>query len=206
MEKTIAETFKEKNAEILKNKMLLDLNNNDDSLKLTLKNKISLLCIKFSQRINNFLKENNIDSYEFKKISEIFIEFSNELEKFVLKITTNRKEYIKKYIFETKLIDLEMLNNEIDETVKISKSEIDIIINEMIYIDLSDNINKNVDFNEEYQKEELIDKLKKFDTEISNSIINSIEERNKSLKNVLLETKNKVDELNIKTSIKFDKK
>lgn len=205
MNKSIAETFKEKNLQILINKIMLDLDNNDDSLKLTINNKMSLLCIKFSQRINNFFKDNNINSYEFKTISEIFNNLSIDMNEYILELLKERKEFIREKINETNIDDLEKLNNLIDETVNVTRSNLEVNINEKIYIDLFNNITKYVIFDNESQKEELINKLKKMDTELTDSIITSITERNTSLKNVMKETKNKVDDINKKTAEQFDK-
>ena len=45
MDNTIIEMFKEKNDKILIEKLLLDLANNNDSLRLTLNNKVDLVVL-----------------------------------------------------------------------------------------------------------------------------------------------------------------
>ena len=60
VDRTTEEFFKEKNSEILREKLVLDIGNNDDSLQLTVKNKILLITSNTIRKINCLLRENNV--------------------------------------------------------------------------------------------------------------------------------------------------
>lgn len=199
---TILEMFKEKNDKILVDKLLLDIDNNDDSLRLTINNKIDLITSKLQKRLNDFLKLNNID-YDIKSLSE-FIGDNKEKIRFLVMETLD----LRKQNFENNVKAGAVALKSIDEPDKQQISEeFNLKINQIIYVDMLDIIYKMYTFTNETQKEDLIEKcLKKYDFELSLAITDSIVERNKSLVNVMNETNQKVQELNDKTSNKYFKK
>ena len=94
MDNTIIEMFKEKNDKILIEKLLLDLANNNDSLRLTLNNKVDLVVlVKFLKKINNVLKNTEID-YDVKTLNDIVEYTKKTIKEQIEKFLEDRKQKI----------------------------------------------------------------------------------------------------------------
>ena len=73
MNNAIADIFKEKNEKIYIEKLLLDIDNNLDSLKLTISNYLFLYTSKMIRKISAFFNEAEIE-YKMQDLSKIINE------------------------------------------------------------------------------------------------------------------------------------
>ncbi len=197
MDENIALLFKEKNNKILIDKLLLDIDNNDDSLRLTVSNKIKLVTLKLQRRINDLFKSDDVE-YDMKSLSELIEELIEQVKEYVFSQIDSRKEKFKSIVNSNPLelcegADIEN-KNDIHNTYNPE-------INNLIYVNLLNKLVSEYKLTDSNLKDELIEKcLKKYDFELSSSIEDSILDRNRSLKNVAQETISKVSELNNKTT------
>lgn len=195
MDENIAMLFKEKNNKILIDKLLLDIDNNDDSLRLTVSNKIKLVTLKLQRRINDLFKSGDVE-YDMKSLSELIDELIEQVKEYVFSQIDSRKEKFKSIVNSNPLelcegADIEN-KNDIHNTYNPE-------INNLIYVNLLNKLVSEYKLTDSNLKDELIEKcLKKYDFELSSSIEDSILDRNRSLKNVAQETISKVSELNNK--------
>ena len=203
MNDSIVEEFKKKNSEILLNKLEIDIDNNDDSLKLTIKNKISLAILKIVQKTNKLLRDNEKVNYDFKELSNIFDITKIDIEKNVNLFLDKRKEMIKKQIKSNLIIDEKNINDLLKKVYEEFKKQFDVYMNTIIYVDIPEKVLEVCIFSSQESKDQFLDKLKSFDFEISNMIENSVLERNDSLKNVILENYDKICKLNEKAEEKY---
>lgn len=198
MDNTIIEMFKEKNDKILVEKLLIDVDNNDDSLKLTIKNKIELVVSgKFLRKLNTILKNSGID-YDVKTLDEIVKNLKESIKQKTDELLDNRKNNICAEIRKDST-ESENLFRTIDEQTEVLKSELEILINQLIYSELQNEIFSLYTFKSEEQKEKISEALKKFDSVLTLNVLESLSYRNGSLKNMMRETYAKVTELNEKT-------
>ena len=197
MDDNIALLFKEKNDKILIDKLLLDIDNNDDSLRLTLNNKIKLVTLKLQKRVNDQFKLHDIE-YDMKSLSQLIEELVDEVTKYVFSQVDLRKQKLVSIVNSNpfELSENVNLENKNDIHTKYNPG-----INNLIYVELLKKIISEYKLTDSELKDELIEKcLKKYDFELSSSIEDSIIDRNNSLKNVADETIHKVAELNSKTA------
>lgn len=199
MGNTISELFKEKNYKILIGKLLLDLDNNDYSLRLTINNKIELNISNYLKKINDLLKNNSIE-YNVQDLNELLNKNKEQIRDMTFMKLDERKTNLIAIINNDLDFQLSCIIENIDKETERIKSELELFINNLIYVDILEELSINYKFKTEQQKEKLNEILNKFDNSISSSIYNSIKERSANLKNVMLETINKVKELNALTS------
>lgn len=200
MDNTIGDLFKEKNQKILLDKLLLDIANNDNSLRLIVNNRVNLISLKFQKRINDFFKNNSVN-YDVKTLENLVDEYKTKIIEIVNSYLDSRKNILNSIVQEGK----DDISNEKsdDEKDKILE-DFNKIFNEVIYIEMYNSFLSTFKFNDSEQQEELVDKfLKKYDFDLSNSMVECIFERNQVLKNIIAETKNKVGVLNEMTSNKY---
>ena len=199
MDNTIIEMFKEKNDKILVEKLLIDIDNNDDSLKLTIKNKIELVVSgKFLKKLNTILKNSGID-YDVKTLDEIVKNLKESIKQKTAELLDNRKNNICAEIRKDST-ERDNLFRTIDEQMEVLKSELEILINQLIYSELQNEIFSLYTFKSEEQKEKISEALEKFDSVLTLNVLESLSYRNGSLKNMMRETYAKVTELNEKTT------
>lgn len=199
MDNTIIEMFKEKNDKILIEKLLLDLNNNNDSLRLTINNKIDLVVsVKFLKKINNVLKNTEIE-YDIKTLNDIVEQTKKTIKEESEKILEIRKQKIEHEIVNN-FSGVENLSSTIEKSEEELKTQIETFINKLIYEQTQNNIFDLYKFKSVDQKEEVISTLKRFDSELTLNVLTPLTERNCSLKNIMKETEDKVIELNEKTT------
>ena len=199
MDNTIIEMFKEKNDKILFEKLLLDLDNNNDSLRLTINNKIKLvLHIKFLKKINKILKSSEI-KYDVKTLDEIIDEVTNIIEEKVKCFLNIRKEKIS-YEISNNFTNIDDLYDFIDQNEVFLKQEIEKQINLVVYEQLENKLFDLYKFKTEDQKNEISSNLKRLDSELTLNILTPLSERNCSLKNMVRETQDKVTDLNLQTT------
>ena len=198
MDNIISEMFKEKNGKILLDKLLLDVSNNDDSLRLTVSNKIKLVSLKLQKRLNDCLKSSSIE-YDMKSLTEVVDALKKEVEEYIFSEIDKRKK-----LFEARIEnDPYELKDNVDLETKTDINErLNANINNLVYVNFLEILTNQYKLTEE-QKEQIVDRcLKKYDFELSTAVEDSILDRNRSLKNTMAGTIDKVNELDIKTGAK----
>jgi hypothetical protein len=197
MDKTIGQLFKEKNDKILLEKLLFDISNNDNSLRLIVVNRINLISMKFQKRVNDFLKDNSIE-YDLESLEKIITEYKEKILGIVNNYLDKRKSDL-----EQGINDESKDEEEVDEKSKLL-DDFSKLFNEVIYIEMLDSFCSKYQLRDEEKKEEFINKyLKKYDFDLSDTLVDSILDRNQTLKNIMAETIKKVDVLNDMTSNKY---
>lgn len=205
MDKTIEELFKEKNNQILKDKLLLDIDNNDDSLRLTSKNKVILITSNIVRKINSLLRDNEIE-YDVKTLKEMFEQYSDNIVRYVYELLSVRRNNISNSISEGNKTSLDDLEKTINECASEFKTKFEPGLDQIIHSSLREDILGKYTFKEEEQKDNLVLILERYDSELYQSIDTCLLERNISLLNMFKETSNKVLELDIKTTGKIIEK
>lgn len=205
MDKTIEELFKEKNNQILKDKLLLDIDNNDDSLRLTSKNKVMLITSNIVRKINSLLRDNEIE-YDVKTLKEMFEQYSDNIVRYVYELLSVRRNNISNSISEGNKTSLDDLEKTINECTSEFKTKFEPGLDQIIHSSLREDILGKYTFKEEEQKDNLVLILERYDSELYQSIDTCLLERNISLLNMFKETSNKVLELDIKTTGKIIEK
>ena len=198
MDNTISAIFKEKNEKILFDKLLLDIDNNFDSLLLTINNKIALSTPKLIKKVNDILFNYQID-YDLKSLTELLNQEVEKINKMVVDLLELKKTKLKEAIQNASSFTTSEFDTDIDESTKKFREEFDVSMNKAIYLDLSGAISKNYNLKEEAIND-LNAYLNNYDMSVSNAIIDSIEYRDNTLKNITKETYNKYIELNNKTA------
>ncbi len=198
MDNTISAIFKEKNEKILFDKLLLDIDNNFDSLLLTINNKIALSTPKLIKKVNDILFNYQID-YDLKSLTELLNQEVEKINKMVVDLLELKKTKLKEAIQNASSFTTSEFDTDIDESTKKFREEFDVSMNKAIYLDLSGAISKNYNLKEEAIND-LNTYLNNYDMSVSNAIIDSIEYRDNTLKNITKETYNKYIELNNKTA------
>ena len=193
MDNSIEELFKQKNGQILVDKLLLDIANNDDSLRLTINNKILLITDKLQKKINDFLKNNGI-KYDLKSLSELLLEHKEKTKQYILQELDARKQKYEENVRNSDTLKIEKF----DEDVSTIHDRMNPRLNEFIYIDLFQELLQTYELKSPEQQEELTKCLKTYDSKLSLAIETSILERNNSLRNIISETISKVEELDNK--------
>lgn len=198
MDNTISAIFKEKNEKILFDKLLLDIDNNFDSLLLTINNKIALSTPKLIKKVNDILFNYQID-YDLKSLTELLNQEVEKINKMVVDLLELKKTKLKEAIQKDSSFTTSEFDTVIDESTKEFREEFDVSMNKVIYLDLSGVISKNYNLEEEAIND-LNTYLNNYDMSVSDAIIDSIEYRDNTLKNITKETYNKYIELNNKTA------
>lgn len=198
MDNTISAIFKEKNEKILFDKLLLDIDNNFDSLLLTINNKIALSTPKLIKKVNDVLFNYQVD-YDLKSLTELLNQEVEKINKMVVGLLDLKKAKLKEAIQKASSFKTSEFDTDIDESTKKFREEFDVSMNKVIYLDLSEAISKNYNLEEEAIND-LNTYLNNYDMSVSDAIIDSIEYRDNTLKNITKETYNKYIELNNKTA------
>lgn len=205
VDKTIEELFKEKNSTILRDKLILDIGNNDDSLQLMVRNKIKLITSNTVRKINTLLKESNV-VYDVKTLIDLFNRYDEKISIFVCEILDERKKFLSDSIISENKTSFQELSDSVAAFVQVFKSRLESGLDEIIHLDVRDDFLSKYIFKEEFQKEDLIMILERYDSELANSISEAVFERNTNLLNVFRETSEKVLELDNKTTGKVIEK
>lgn len=190
----VVNLFKENNDKILFSQLMQDIANNDDSLKITLFNHIELNCLKLQQRLNNCLKENNVN-YDVKELVDFIDRVKRETQKCIVAELADRKENYEK---EVQKGNLEFIKT--DEKIKNDISEkLNVSLNKVIYIDSMKEFNSKFDISDEDVNDVIIKCFQKYDFELSKFICDSFIQRDNSLKNTIIGTRDRIDKLNADT-------
>lgn len=202
----INKMFMNKNYEILKNKLDLDINNNADSLNHTISNFIDLKAI----GLNKYICETYDDSkikYQEKKIKELIEKESNILKEIFLKHIEERKNQISSFFnqdIDATTITDEYLTNyhqHIDDLTDNFKNNIEVAAREEICTKFSGGIIETYKLPDKYTKEKLLEYINK---SYCNNIIEKIGSesilRNSTLKNLSKEAFERFKSMNEKTT------
>lgn len=108
MSEELKELFEKRNKEILNNKIKLDIDNNTDSLRLTINNVIMLEMNKLNKNIIKFCEENNI-LFDVNDINKLIEEEKKKLEDIVNTKLEERKDSFDKYVSSEENEDIDYL-------------------------------------------------------------------------------------------------
>ena len=122
-----------------------------------------------------------------------------KINKMVVGLLDLKKAKLKEAIQKASSFTTSEFDTDIDENTKKFREEFDVSMNKVIYLDLSEAISKNYNLEEEAIND-LNTYLNNYDMSVSDAIIDSIEYRDNTLKNITKETYNKYIELNNKTA------
>lgn len=202
----INKMFMNKNYEILKNKLDLDINNNADSLNHTISNFIDLKAI----GLNKYICETYDDLkiiYEENEIKKLIEKESNILKELFLKYIEERKNQIS--LFFNKDIDATTITDEyikdyhghIDDLTDDFKYKIEVATREEICTKFSTNIIEIYKLPDQYTKEKLLEYINKsYCNNIIEKIISESILRNSTLKNLAQEAFERFKSMNEKTT------
>lgn len=132
----IKETFKEKNQEIFRKKLKLDLLSNSDALKKNMNNVIKKTIYTLEKEISNMLEEKNL-TYDDKELQKMLKEFFCDLKEINEKTINQRTEIFERSltnnneIYYSKLKDLSKeFNNLYETSMKKAFQQIELVIRE----------------------------------------------------------------------------
>ncbi len=205
MRDDINDMFMEKNFEILKNKINLDINNNADSLNRTLSNFIDLKEIGLNRYIEDTYEDNGIN-YKKNKVEDFVSKEAEVLKEITLDRIKERKDKILNFF--DKKVDYKNITDEyienfhkyIDESTEELESNIDLKVREEICINFSIKASLLYKLPNEEVKDQIISYINDFycDT-IIDKIKSEVLLRNETLKNLSTEAFNRFKDINKKT-------
>lgn len=197
--------FQEKNYEILKKKLDLDINNNADSLNHTMSNFIDLKAIGLTKYILEVYNNSNI-KYDEEKVKELIDKEAETLKEIFLKHIKNRQEQISSFfnadVDFTKITDiyLDEYHEHIDNLTDTLEENIKLDVLSEICTNFSETIVKLYKLPDEISKENLIEYI---NNSYCNSLIEKIKSeatlRNATLKNLSKEAFERFKSMNAKT-------
>ena len=117
MKGDLKKIFDEQNAKILKNKIMLDIDNNTDSLKLTIFNIIMLEMNKLVRNISKFCDDNAI-IYDDRELEGLIVFEKEELKSYMSKELEFRQQSLKNSIEENNENRLTDLNDQSISSMK----------------------------------------------------------------------------------------
>ena len=205
MRDNINDMFMEKNFEILKNKITLDMDNNADSLNHTISNFIDLKEISINRYLKELYEGINI-KYDENKVKKYVSNEAEVLKKLALDCILFRKKSIAKYFdkkVDYKKIDdsyIEEFHKYIDDLTEELNNNIDLKIREEVCTKFSPELSKLYTLPDEESHEMIINYINDFycDT-IINKIKMEVSLRNDTLKNLSLEAFERFKSMNEKT-------
>ena len=197
--------FQEKNYEILKKKLDLDINNNADSLNHTMSNFIDLKAIGLTKYILEVYNNSNI-KYDEEKVKELIDKEAETLKEIFLKHIKKRQEQISSFfnadVDFTKITDiyLDEYHEHIDNLTDTLEENIKFDVLSEICTNFSETIVKLYKLPDEVSKENLIEYI---NNSYCNSLIEKIKSeatlRNTTLKNLSKEAFERFKSMNAKT-------
>ena len=196
---SIEQKFRDKNNKILIDNILRQIDDNDSSLRLTLNNKIELISSEILKKINFVLKDSSIE-YDFKDIQAVFSTYEGELKNYISSYADNRKKTIIDASVNNESFSFEKFVEVIDSFFLSNKDDLESGINKIIYSDLESALFSTIKFSDEEQKQLVVSYLIRFDFKLTSTVEESFSGRNNSLKNLVSETHEKVNSLNVQTS------
>ena len=198
-DESLQQKFRDKNRAILIENILRQIDENDNSLRLTLSNKISLISNEILRKINFSLKDSTAE-YDFKAISDVFLNNEALLRKYIFEYVDKRRDEItNKSVVDEEFFEETFLA--VIETFQLdNKHPFENRINEVIYSTMQNELFSKIRFSDEDQKQMVISYLNRFDFKLTTAVEDSVDDRNNSLKNLVLETHEKINDLNKQTA------
>lgn len=196
---SLEQKFRDKNNKILIDNILRQIDDNDNSLRLTLFNKISLITSEILKKINIALKDTTCE-YDFKDISSVFSKYESVLKKSVFSFLDKRKDDVTNNSIVNDEFVQETFIHILETFISNNKKDFEKEINVIVYADLENALFSVIKFSTEEQKNLVVSYLKRYDFKLTAMVEESVEERNRSLKNLVLETHEKVETLNTQTA------
>ena len=209
MDIDISKMFKEKNKEVFKNSLTLEMERNLESLKNTTDNSVSLEINKLFLFFKTFFIENSINYKKEDLLGFLYRErktlndlINNKIEEKKIKI---KEEFINNKETDEDVLDENYLDKYFDklniETEKINE-ELDLLLTNEITINFSSELSKKYTLKTPEQLERINSRVNVL---FKNNIITKIKEqikfRDESLKNMANESFNKYLDLNKKTIV-----
>lgn len=183
MNDTIKDMFQEKNSKILRDKLLLDINNNIDSLKITIDNHMMLLLEKYLKKISTLFNELDIE-YTISELDDLLKKNKEDIRKKVFELLEEKIEYVKNSETETESKDdLTLFQEKIDASTETFKVKFKSTLNEEIYINLKESILLKSKISSEDDLVSLSQLLNDYDNRMYSDTIDFIYYRDISLKN-----------------------
>lgn len=204
MDDSIEKMFEEKNISILINKLNLDIDNNSNSIELTLKLRIPLLKNKLIRKISRFFNEQNIE-YTISDIDEIVSKRESIVLNVIIELVNERKVSLSNAVNDNGYITQEQIVDLIHKITIEFRKKLNVEMNNEIFIELNNILSEKYLLKNEEVKEKQSQILASYDNEIENSIINIVEERNRILINQINDTYSQYRSLNEKTGVSHEK-
>lgn len=206
MDIDINKMFKEKNKEIFRNSLTLELERNLNTLKNTTDNCVSLEINKLFLFFKSFFQENNIDFKKEELLGLLYRE-KNEINDIVNSEIENKKNNIISKYFdncfkEETITDQFIIDyyNELQNETKIIINNIELFLNEEICTNFSLDITKKYKMNDINQLDRINSRVNVlFKDNVISRIKDQIVFRDDSLRNLAKESYNKYLNINNKT-------
>src|SRR5574344_1336987 len=109
MDDVIKDTFKEKNDQIYIEKMILDIENNLDSLKLTTTNFVFLYATKMLRKLSSFFKEVGVE-YKMQDLNKMVEEEKTSVVELVNRLLEEKSNYVKSSFVKNQKINDDFSN------------------------------------------------------------------------------------------------
>lgn len=195
MDNTIKSMFEEKNMKILINKLILDIDNNSNSLELTIKLKIPHLKYKLIKKLSKLYNEENID-YTITELTELLDERENIIKDTISPLLNERRENLSSGVTDASIVDSSLISKLINDSSNNFKEKFNVAMNKEIYIELYKVLSEKYQLKNEDSIEKFTSILSTYDSDVENIIIGEVIERDKTLMNQAEDTFSQYDKLN----------
>ena len=194
----VADMFKDKNSKIFSENIIRNISDNDSSLRLTISNKISLATSEILRKTNDSFRTSGT-KYDFKSLSDLFTKYGTTLTECSFSLIDQRKGEVLA-AFQTEPDSIDGIIYALDGFLPSRREEFERSINDVIYSKLEEELASSFQFSSEQQQQQVYSYLNRYDSKVTSAVESSIEERNASLKNSVLDTSKRVENLNSLTT------
>lgn len=195
MDNTIKSMFEEKNMKILINKLILDIDNNSNSLELTIKLKIPHLKYKLIKKLSKLYNEEGVD-YTVSELTELLDERETYIKDAIFPLLDERRDSLSSGVKESTVVDPSVVSGLINEASASFKEKFNVSMNKEIYIELYKVLSEKYQLKDEDSKEKFGSILSAYDSDVENIIIGEVTERDKTLLNQTEDTFSQYHKLN----------
>ena len=195
MDNTIKSMFEEKNMKILINKLILDIDNNSNSLELTIKLKIPHLKYKLIKKLSKLYNEEGVD-YTVSELTELLDERETYIKDAIFPLLDERRDSLSSGVKESTVVDPSVVSGLINEASASFKEKFNVSMNKEIYIELYKVLSEKYQLKNEDSKEKFDSILSAYDSDVENIIIGEVTERDKTLLNQTEDTFSQYHKLN----------
>lgn len=195
MDNTIKSMFEEKNMKILINKLILDIDNNSNSLELTIKLKIPHLKYKLIKKLSKLYNEEGVD-YTVSELTELLDERETYIKDAIFPLLDERRDSLSSGVKESTVVDPSVVSGLINEASASFKEKFNVSMNKEIYIELYKVLSEKYQLKNEDSKEKFDSILSAYDSDVENIIIGEVTERDKTLLNQTEDTFSQYRKLN----------